>query len=165
MAEKRPLCQYAGRIEELRTADTLPGSGAPLPLWRTATTAGQSLAGSTWTYLTSGLSSTPNIAETGTWNAATGTWTATEAGTYLVIGGSGTTIGSSTTIAKLVITGLAAAIPNRLVSYPTGSDVEATDVQVARLAVGGTVRLSMYVSLAGTTQVNGVGLRICRLGN
>jgi len=25
MAEKRPLCQYSGTIEELRSGDTLPG--------------------------------------------------------------------------------------------------------------------------------------------
>lgn len=27
MAEKRPLCLYDGRIEELRAADSLPGGG------------------------------------------------------------------------------------------------------------------------------------------
>jgi hypothetical protein len=26
MAEKRPLCQYSGTIEELRVGDTVPGS-------------------------------------------------------------------------------------------------------------------------------------------
>ncbi len=28
MAEKRPLCQYSGTIEELRSGDTLPGGGS-----------------------------------------------------------------------------------------------------------------------------------------
>lgn len=31
MAEKRPLCLYGGRIEELRAADGLPGAGSPAP--------------------------------------------------------------------------------------------------------------------------------------